>query len=93
MIDQENSKITRLENAREAETASRKGELNELQSRTALISSQIEQLIEQKKLQAKNIEDEATIPGTPTEPTQVGVPIYLVRYVQEDKPRYHILRP
>ncbi len=92
LIDGERSKIIEIENKREVKAIAKKNEESRLRSITARITGQIEQMIEQRKLHLRELE-ELTIEWRPAKPTLVALPFYLTAYFAVDKQRYSAIAP
>ena len=92
LIDEEEKKITDLENLRDSETAMKEKEIEELQQETLAIVDKIERLIEQKK-DSSSMLKESTFPWKTEIPTLIYMPFYLIQYKAEKKERYRFHPP
>jgi len=93
VVEQEEAKITDLMALQGSEIEARQRESEEITSGSSRIRNLIEELIEQKKLHASKLEQEATIPWKRDEITLVHAPFYLVRYEKEAEVRYRVHPP
>jgi len=92
LIDRERNKIADIEASLESVTKAKENEKEKLQLMTKRIIILIEQLAEQKRLQAVGIKSLA-IPWKSDQFTLIGVPFYIVGYKTEDRFRYRVYPP
>lgn len=91
-IDEERKRILDLEALLNSETEAKQTEIEELRSETASMIKQIERLMEQKISHAVELE-ELTIPWKGEGVTLICVPLYLIRYENEEETRYDVQPP
>jgi len=92
LIDRERKKIADIEVSLRSVTKAKEGESEKLRLMTRRIVSLIEQMAEQKILQAAELKS-LTIPWKLEQVTLLGVPFYLVGYKAEDKLHYRVYLP
>lgn len=92
LIEEEERKITELEELRDAEIDKKEKEIGELKQETLTITDKIERLIEQKRERTAIIND-ATITWTIETPTMIHIPFYLIVYKAEKGKRYSLRPP
>ena len=91
-ISENRKKIPSLENAYKSKIEAERKKLEELHTLTDNILTQIEWLIDQKKMYLSKLK-EIMLPLKFESPTIICVPFYLVCYEAENKLRYHIFPP
>jgi len=91
-ISENRKKIPSLENAYKSKIEAERKKLEELHALTDNILTQIEWLIDQKKMYLSKLK-EIMLPLKFESPTIICVPLYLVCYEAENKLRYHIFPP
>ncbi len=91
-ISENRKKIPSLENAYKSKIEAERKKLEELHALTDNILTQIEWLIDQKKMYLSKLK-EIMLPLKFESPTIICVPFYLVCYEAENKLRYHIFPP
>jgi hypothetical protein len=92
LIDGERRKITSIEISRESTVDAKKSEEERLSSMTARIISQIEQMVEQRKLQLTGLK-ELTVDWHNEKVALVALPFYLTAYHGVDKGRHSVFSP
>jgi len=92
LIDRERKKIADIEASLESVIKTKKSETEKLMLMTTRIVNLIEQLAEQKKLQAAEVKS-LTIPWKPEQITLLGVPFYFAGYKVDDKLHFHLYPP
>ncbi|MFP3985375.1 MAG: hypothetical protein ACLFU9_05345 [Candidatus Bathyarchaeia archaeon] len=91
-IDEEETKITDLENLCKTEIEECTKEIEMLQQETLAITEKIEQLIEQKQ-ERSSILKRAVVPWKIEAPTLIYVPFYLIQYEANKEKRWFIYPP
>jgi len=92
LMEEEEKKVTKLENLRTTELGKKDLEIDELQEETLRLVGKIEQLIELKIERAHAIK-QAAIPWKTRTPILFYLPFYLIKYKNSQKDRYRIVPP
>jgi len=92
MIDRERGRTADLEASRDYEIAAKRKEIEELRSEASSIINLVEQLIEQKKLQASQLK-EVAVPWRPEGVALICVPFYFVQYETDARSRSNLYAP
>jgi len=92
LIDQEKKKIIEIEVQRDRSVDAKKTEIEKLRLATGRIASQIEELVERKREQEKELK-KAAIPWQSEDVTLLCLPFYLVSYQVQKKTQLQIFPP
>ena len=91
-LSENRKRIASLEKAYKSKIEAEKKNLEELHALTENILTQIEWLIDQKRMYLSRLK-EVMIPLKFESPTMIGIPFYLACYEAENKVRYHVFSP
>ncbi len=95
-IDQEENKITQLNEAYAAKTSEKKRQIEEMTAQAAVITTSLENKIDELKRNGNSLKNQVEVGWKLENPDDLilaKLPVYLVKYAKGEEERYNLLSP